>query len=245
MTKRCCFAFLFCFLLSSNFAFAGGWIELSGSQKAYLAVPDWKEQEFFPVVILAHGPWGLDREIQRTADRLAEEGFIALAPDFYGGAVIGNEVEAYEKMQTLITEDVLYLLIETVDFAQDYPRSDPERIGMIGWANGGEFSLNYAVKDLRIRALVIYYGNIPAGEKTLEGLKIPLLGLYGKKDKSFTLRDVEALWFRLSQLHKRSTLHLYEKGRFGFDHPRQSGYDPLIAEDAWEKTRVFLKANLA
>jgi carboxymethylenebutenolidase len=51
---------------------------------AYVALPDGGTG---PGVIVLHAWWGLNDFFQRLCDRLAQEGFVAAAPDLYNGAV--------------------------------------------------------------------------------------------------------------------------------------------------------------
>ena len=66
----------------------------------YLATPD---SGSGPGIIVVQEWWGLNRQIRRTADRFASEGFVALAPDFYHGkgAEIGEPDEAGKLMMAL------------------------------------------------------------------------------------------------------------------------------------------------
>ena len=58
---------------------------------AYLAVP---EQGSGPGVLVLHAWWGLTDIFKQACDRLAEAGFVALAPDLYHGKTTASVEEA-------------------------------------------------------------------------------------------------------------------------------------------------------
>src|SRR5947209_18069936 len=60
---------------------------------AYLAVP---EQGSGPGVLVLHAWWGLTEPFRQVCDRLAEAGFVALAPDLYHGKTATTVEEAQE-----------------------------------------------------------------------------------------------------------------------------------------------------
>ena len=68
---------------------------------AYLALPDGRPA---PGVLVLHPWWGLNEDIKGVCDRLAEAGFVALAPDLYDGR-IATTIEEAEKFAGAMDED--------------------------------------------------------------------------------------------------------------------------------------------
>ena len=58
-----------------------------------------------PGLIVIQEWWGLTDHIVDVCDRFAKEGFVALAPDLYGGKVAHDADEAGKMMQALPEED--------------------------------------------------------------------------------------------------------------------------------------------
>jgi len=52
-----------------------------GSASGYLAVPAGPPPGPWPGVVVIHESWGLNGDIRAHADRLAAQGYLALAPD--------------------------------------------------------------------------------------------------------------------------------------------------------------------
>ena len=101
---------------------------------AYLAAPE----SGGPGVLVLHAWWGLKPFFKQICDRLAEEGFTALAPDLRKGVVaetIGAAKELMEKSDDQFAGDVVMA-------AKDYllAHSAGEKIGVIGFSMGAAWS---------------------------------------------------------------------------------------------------------
>src|SRR5207245_11137338 len=67
-----------------------------------LAVP---EQGSGPGVLVLHAWWGLTEPFRQVCDRLAEAGFVALAPDLYHGKTTAS-VEEAQALRPTLDQDV-------------------------------------------------------------------------------------------------------------------------------------------
>src|SRR5450432_467702 len=92
-----------------NVSFPSG----GGEAHGYLAVP---ESGSGPGVIVIQEWWGLTDHIADIADRLAAEGFVALAPDLFGGKVAHDADEAGKLMTELPVDQAAKDLAGAVDF---------------------------------------------------------------------------------------------------------------------------------
>jgi carboxymethylenebutenolidase len=110
---------------------------------------------------------------------------------------------------------------------------------------GGGFALKLGVEDPRVAAVVMYYGKLITEEKTLDQLKAPLAGFFGEEDRGIPADSVKEFEAKLQKLHKRAQINIYPKAGHAFANPENPGYTAEAAQDAWNKTLIFLKANLA
>src|SRR3954470_5093480 len=132
----------------------------NGSQAhGYLATPP---SGSGPGVIVIQEWWGLTDHIADVSDRLAAEGFVALAPDLFGGKVAHDADEAMKLLTELPVDRAARDLSGAVDYllAQDSVTSS--KVGAIGFCMGGGFVLMLAAQQGdRIGAAVPFYGVAP------------------------------------------------------------------------------------
>ncbi|MEZ4465798.1 MAG: dienelactone hydrolase family protein [bacterium] len=94
----------------------GVMVDLGGGQ-AYLSLPPGATAPV-PGVVVIHEWWGLNDHIKHWADRLADDGYAALAVDLYGGRVATTPDEAMAAMKTVDTDKASELLKKAVAFLE-------------------------------------------------------------------------------------------------------------------------------
>jgi carboxymethylenebutenolidase len=201
--------------------------------------------EPLPAVIMIHEWWGLNDNIHAMADRLAGEGYIVLAVDLFGGETATTAVDARKLMLRVVEnpQPAYDNIRAAYAFANDI--AGAPRIASLGWCFGGGWSLNTALlfpDDLD--AAVIYYGQVTDDEEQLRPLNVPILGLFGAKDKGIKVASVQAFQTALERLRKPHSIHIYPDADHAFANPSGIAYDASVADDAWQKTVDFLARNL-
>jgi len=198
-----------------------------------------------PGLIVIHEWWGLNDNVRDEAARLAAEGYVVLAVDLYGGKVATEPREAMKLSQWLTTNSALaeanlhdaYAYLDKVEGAP--------RIGTIGWCLGGRWSLRAAlILPDKIDATVIYYGTVKVDEADVARLRMPILGLFGSKDRVVPVATVRAFEASMKRQGKNLDLHIYDGADHAFANPSGTAYQPDAAEDAWRRTTAFLRENL-
>jgi carboxymethylenebutenolidase len=210
----------------------------------YLAMPaDALEPK--PGLIVIHEWWGLNDNIQAAADRLAGEGYIALAIDLYEGRTATSPAEAQTLMGALMAdqEPAKANIRQAYEYLKKYALSP--KVGVIGWCLGGGWSLQSAVLlGHEVDAAVMFYGQVSNDAEALAGLQAPLLGLFAGQDRSIALKDVESFRETLEGLDKDVTIHIYPGADHAFANPSGGNYNEVAAEDAWERTLDFLRSRM-
>ena len=199
-----------------------------------------------PGIIVVHEWWGLNDNIRRTADRLAGEGYEALAVDLYDGA---GAAKTPDEAKTLMMN-----VMGNKDAAKDNLRQayaylhDHEhaaRMGVIGWCFGGGWALQTALLfPDKLDAVVMYYGQPVTDVKALSTLKMPLAGFFGEEDMGITVADVLNFEDALKQAGVKFEIKEYHDAGHAFANPSGKGYRPEAAEDSWRRTVAFLKQHL-
>jgi carboxymethylenebutenolidase len=211
--------------------------------QGFIAWPEAAEQAP-PAVIVIHEWWGLNDNIREMARKLATEGYVALAVDLYGG----QTAETPEKAGALIGQALSNEAAVERNLQQAYEFLDTNaqapRIGSIGWCVGGYVSLEAALLLPELDATVIYYGELVQDRERLARLNAPLLGIFGGKDDSIPVAEVEKFEQTLHSLGKSIEVHIYYDSNHAFANPSGTRYDADAASDAWKRTLAFLDAHL-
>ncbi len=215
-----------------------------GTAHGYLALP---ESGTGPGVVVIQEWWGLTSHIADVTNRLAAEGFVALAPDLYGGTTTHDSDEAGKLMQELPVDRAAADLGGAVDFLLEHEAVVGRKVGAVGFCMGGGFVLVLAAQQGdKIGAAVPFYGVLGEDYPSFENLSAPLLGHFGEEDEMAPPDAVEDLAERIEkESGVRPDFRIYPSGHAFFNDENLLGtYDPEQALKAWSATRDFLRSNL-
>ncbi|WNM32282.1 dienelactone hydrolase family protein [Streptomyces sp. Li-HN-5-11] len=207
----------------------------------YLALPPSGQG---PGVLVIQEWWGLTDHIADVADRLAAEGFVALAPDLYGGSVAHDGDEALRMMKALPVSRGVELLSGAVGHLLSLPEVTSDTVGAVGFCMGGGFVLYLAAVEPRVSAAVPFYGVVQGALPDFSGLRAQILGHYGERDRSIPPKRVDEL---SATIRRQSGItpdfRLHPAGH-AFFNDRRPSHDPDSAADAWQSTVAFLRRQL-
>jgi carboxymethylenebutenolidase len=211
-----------------------------GTDTGYLARPD--DGGTHPGVIVIQEWWGLDAHIKSIADRFAREGFVALAPDLYHGAVATEPDEARKLVMGLNRAQALKDVLGAVRHLQSLDAVAPKKVGSIGFCMGGAMTLALAAATADVAAAAPFYGGAPAVEDVPK-IKAQLLIQLASEDAR-----VNAGWPAYETALEAAgipyTMHMYEGAQHGFNNDTTPRYDEKSATLAWERTVAFFNAHL-
>jgi carboxymethylenebutenolidase len=217
----------------------------NGSQaEGYLAVP---ESGRGAGVIVIQEWWGLVDHIRDVCDRLADEGFVALAPDLYHGETTYEPDEAGKLMMELDIERAAKDMTGAVDYLLAHDAVEGPKVGAIGFCMGGGLVLVLAARNGdKVGAAVPFYGVFKGETPDLSGIECPVLGHFGEEDESTPPHAIEALQQTIREdAGQDCTFHTYEgAGHAFFNDSRPEAHHPEHADTAWDRTLTFLRANL-
>lgn len=196
-------------------------------------------------LIVIHEWWGLNDNIQAMTNRLAGEGYTALAIDLFDGTVASDASQAQKLYEGAMTD--LAAVRTNLDQAYAFLAGRPGigRIGSLGWCFGGAISLE-AARHLgdRLWGAVIYYGSVDGDRERLSGVQAPILGLFGGADRAIPVDSVRAFEKALNDLGKPVEIVIYDGAGHAFANPSGQSYDAKAAEDSWQRTLDFLRVRL-
>lgn len=199
-----------------------------------------------PALIVIHEWWGLNDNIEMMTQRLAGEGYTALAVDLYNGERADTPEQARALTQAVAqnpqqAEANLQQAYQYLETEQQAPK-----IASIGWCFGGSWSLNSALLfPTQLDAAVIYYGGqLVTDTERLSALEMPILGIFGALDQNPPVETVKQFESALKSVGKAPEIYIYEGANHAFANPSGTRYNPEAAEDAWNKTVAFLAQHL-
>jgi carboxymethylenebutenolidase len=211
-----------------------------GTAHGYLAVPD---SGSGPGLIVIQEWWGLTDHIADVTNRFAREGFVALAPDLYGGRTTHDRAEAAALLNELPPEKAVTELSGAVDYLLAQPSVTGSEVGVAGFCMGGLFALNLAATaGGKVAATVVFYGTF-SGDEDFSNVRGPVLAIVGSQDASTPLERARAV---LGRIGGPVEVQVYDAGHAFFNDQNLLGtYDEEKARQAWARAVDFLRQHLA
>lgn len=224
-----------------NVTFASNGHEAHG----YVALP---ESGTGPGVVVVQEWWGLDDHIADVCDRLAKEGFVALAPDLYGGRVAHDADDAGSMMMSLPVEQAAKDLSGAVDYLLGHDAVTSSAVGTVGFCMGGGFVLLLAKEaGDKVSAAVPFYGVGPAVPDAYRGLTAKVQGHYAEEDGFYPVDQARAQEQQIREESGAEVEFFYYPAGHAFhnDEDKAGTYDAECATQAWGRAVAFLKAEVA
>jgi carboxymethylenebutenolidase len=191
-------------------------------------------------LLVLHAWWGLNDFFRGLCNRFADEGFIALAPDLYNGAIATTIPEA-EKLRKGLKRDIASRQILKV-LAQLQAEGDDNSLGLIGFSMGANWGLWLVEeKPKAFSATILFYGT-RGGEYTKT--KSAFLGHFAETDEFVSDLSRKKLEKTLRAAGREVSFHVYPNTGHWFFEKNLPEYNPQAAEIAWERTIAFLKEKL-
>lgn len=232
----------------------------SGPRWGYLARQ--KEAEPRPAVVVVHELFGVNAHIRDVARRLANAGYVTLAPSLYRDLEEADAVEleeGRERLGTLADADV----VKDLDACASYLRSLDDasgKVGAVGFCSGGRFVLLAACRDdTALDAAVDCWGGFitkatPQETHTANRprtpveaavvLGCPLLAVFGAEDANPSPEDAQMLREALGRHGELADVQEYENAGHAFFADYRPSYRPEPAHALWSQMLSFLAAHL-
>jgi carboxymethylenebutenolidase len=214
-----------------------------GHAHGYLALPPAGRG---PGLVVIQEWWGLTDHVASIADRFAAAGFVALAPDLYGGPTTHDADEAGRLMSELPVDQAGRDLAGAVDYLLTRDDVLGDQVGAVGFCMGGAFVLHLAVQQGgKVAAAVAFY---PVGDMPDDyaGLQAEVLAHYGEEDAFVPVGTADELAAKITAGNGRSPeIHRYPAGHAFVNSENLLGtYNQAEATTAWDRTIAFLHQHL-
>jgi len=205
----------------------------------------------FPGIILLQEAFGVNHHIRSIADRLAEEGYVVVAPElFHRSAEPGTEIpyddfpSALPHFQAISPEGLTADLQAAHAWLQEQPNVTIDKIGSVGFCLGGRVSF-LANAVLPLAAAVSYYGGGTHQLKDrAKDLHAPHLFFWGGQDKHIPAEQVAEVVQALDAAGKPYINTVISYADHGFHCDERPSYNREAAQEAWALTMSFFNEKL-
>lgn len=224
---------------------------------AYLSRPD--DGGKYPGVLVFQEIFGVNKHIRSIADRVAAEGYIAVAPEaFYRsapGIELGYEPDGLargiELMMQLRPEQILDDVTAAFQWLRARPDVGGKGIGAIGFCFGGHVTYRAACV-LPVAAAASFYGGGIAGTGSpgpatvdlTPGIRGRIVCFFGEKDGYIPPEAVARIRAALRDAQVRHDVVVYPGVGHGFFCNERGDYDEKSAADAWGRVKALFKEEL-
>jgi carboxymethylenebutenolidase len=195
-------------------------------------------------IIVLQEIFGVNSHIRSVTDRVAAEGYVALAPIFFDR--LGGGIELDYNPDT-IQQGIGHVsrlgaempLADIASAIAELQSRNVGKIGITGFCWGGTFTWAAACNLPGLSAAVGYYGGGIHGMRTMTP-QVPTMLHFGDRDIYITAEHIE----EIAAAHPEVDIHRYDANH-GFHCDARADYDQPSAVSAWERTFAFFAQHLA
>lgn len=214
-----------------------------------------------PAVVIFMEIFGINSHIRDVTERVAREGYVALAPDFFHRTGPGIEYEYDEKGMTegikllgmLKADEMIADAQAALSFLKRQAGVEGTKVGAMGFCIGGHMTYLTAC-ETDVKAAASFYGGGIAADKGLGGgpstlsrthkIRGRILCLFGGKDAHIPLSQVDAIRAELEKNNIRHEVVVYPQADHGFFCDQRGSYEKAAADDAWAKVKKLFAEEL-
>jgi dienelactone hydrolase len=222
-----------------------GTVRLAG----YVARPA-AVQGTVPGVLVIHQWMGLTDHERRTADRLAELGYVAVAADIFGEGVRPKDMKEAAAQATLYKSDrALYRqrIKAGLDALKAQAGVDPSRLAVIGFCFGGTGAIEAARAGMPVRGVVSFHGGLDfTPDPKAAPITAKMLVCHGADDPFVPPKDVAAFQDDMRRLKAdyvfvaySGAVHAFTQKEAGDDPAKGMAYNEAAARRSWQHMKDF------
>ncbi len=201
--------------------------------KGYLALPQARAGKG---VLVLHPWWGLNEFIKGLCDRLADEGFVAFAPDLHQGKIARTIEEATQLMKTRDQASAQIIAEQALQWLQNNPAANDSKLSAVGMSMGAEYALTLdSLEPEAFDKVVLFYGGAGAD---LSSSRAQFQLHFAEDDDWEPVGNARQMHTANAQIFIYP--HIYH---WFFETDRTAHYNPQAAELAWQRMLAFLRAE--
>ncbi len=197
-----------------------------------------------PAIVVVQEWWGLVGHIKDVADRFANAGYFALAPDLYHGHQAKSPDEAEKLRMALNLAETAKDLRGAATHLLSLAGVTSTKSIAVGFCMGGQLALfgACAAPDV-IGGAIDFYGTHPSAKPDLANLSGPVQFHFATHDRSTSPDAANALVEKVRAAGKTAEVYFYDAKHGFFNDQRPQVYDAAAAELAWTRVLEFLSRH--
>lgn len=207
-----------------------------------------------PGLLVMHDARGIGPLVRQRCLELAASGYVAFAPDMYGGGRRFENAREAGKLFGALQEKPEQLrarVLAGFDILKAQPQTDIRHLGALGFCFGGQCVLELARSGADVKAVVSLHGLLRAKIPAQPGVvRARALVITGRLDPYAPMADVETFQKEMTVAGVDWQLTVYGQGWHAFTDPEAADmsnvpgvkYDPLLARLSWDQTVSFIDA---
>jgi carboxymethylenebutenolidase len=207
----------------------------------------------YPVVLVVEEIFGVHEYIQDVCRRLAHEGYLAVAAEYYARVGDLSQAMSGAAANAVVVKAPDALMMNDMDHVAawaDGNGGDSGRLGITGFCRGGRQTILYAAHNPHLRAAVSWYGVLDGPPTAIqprsaldliEDIKCPLLGLYGGQDAINPMQLIEKAEAEGKRAPHPVQFVVYPDAPHGFDADYRPSYRPADAKDGWARMLAWFR----
>ena len=228
------------------------WVTVKHGDRAvncFIVYPEVKNRAMAVVVI--HEIFGMTDWVQTVADKLAENGYIAIAPDLLSGmgpkgggsSEFADRNAVIQAIGKLPPDQITADLTAVANYVSKLPACN-HKVAVCGFCWGGSQSFRFATNDPKLAAAFVFYGT-PPDKDAIVRIKCPVYGFYAGNDARVTA-TVAGTIDTMKQAGKSYDPVTYDGAGHGFmragEDPANTNQSNVTAHDqGWQRWVGILK----
>jgi carboxymethylenebutenolidase len=205
-------------------------------------------------VIILHERYGLVQHTLDLAQRLAQDGYVALAPNLFSRWQGDREALKRGAARVILPDpEVVAVIDPALDFVKAHPRVAAARIVLMGVCQSGRYPIVVGSRRRDLAGCVVFYGGAQQRDwdvsdlqprpmqEMMRALTAPSLFVYGERDHTISLTDVRRTRDALEDGRCSYRMKVFRDMPHGWLNDTMPGrYRAQPAEQAWGMLRTFL-----
>jgi carboxymethylenebutenolidase len=224
----------------------GEWVDIKSGErtiKAFVVYPERKDKA--PVMLVIQEIFGLTDWLRSMCDELAENGVIAIAPDFLNGQKFEDADGARKAISAVTQDQVKAVLNATADYALKISACNGT-LAVCGFCRGGGWAFTYANENPKLKAAYSFYGAPAESLEQVVNISCPVYGFYGENDERVNAGIAKAEEL-MKAAGKKYEPVVYKGAGHGFmrsgepANPHMREADKNARDEAWARWKTLLK----